>query len=440
MRGRSRALAALALSLAIYAVPFTTAHWVGIFGAALVTELGSGREPAWIATDVGLGLAGQAVLGGLAWIGLGWGRAAGVGLMLLGWLPAVYAVNVAYVAGIPALFLIENDSTPDTADLPVACALPKIWLVPAPGGITRGLDSRGEALVGSGDGGEYGILRGPECVVEPVAIPRLPIAPAIQQVAEDGSVLYMAWERGVPGQTFWLLRRGATQPLPIVPPDGVPTSYPFPLLSNDARWVAWTMRGPVGPVTIQLTPLDGGEPRIITHDLLQRATLTPVELDMARGTLIVNRDLRTFVALTLDGGVAWGPLTTDDVSAQSQTFRYADGQWLAWDAYVEGRAKRATWSTRAGAGSHTVPLGRGITAGALSPSGRFVAISTTGELNIGGIADTVLVRRTSDGAEVFRKTLPAYARSEVVFLGERHFAYTGIAGSTATTRVLRLPE
>ena len=87
-----------------------------------------------------------------------------------------------------------------------------------------------------------------------------------------------------------------------------------------------------------------------------------------------------------------------------------------------------------------MPLGRGITAGALSPSGRYIAISTTTELNIGAIPDTVLVRRTSDGAEVFRKTLPAYARSEVAFLGERHFAYTGIAGSTATTRVLTLPE
>ena len=61
------------------------------------------------------------------------------------------------------------------------------------------------------------------------------------------------------------------------------------------------------------------------------------------------------------------------------------------------------------------------------PSGRFIAISTTNGLNIGGIPDTVLVRRTSEGGEVFRKTLPAYARSDVAFLGEHHFAYTGIS-------------
>jgi hypothetical protein len=439
MRGRSRALTALALSLAIYAVPIVSADSLGLLGPTLVAELGSDRQADWIAADVSLALGAQAVLASATWVALGWGRRAGVIALMLAAMPAAYAVNVAYMVTVPARFLIEDDTTPDTSDLPVACALPQVWLVPAPAGITRVIDSRGEALVGTGDG-RYGILRAPQCVVEPVAIPRLPIAPGIQQVAEDGGLMYMAYERGVPGQTFWLLRRGTTQPVPIVVPAGVSTSYPFPLLSNDARWVAWTMRPAVGPVTIQLRPVDGGDARVIAHDLLQRATLTPVELDMPGGTLIVNRDLKTFVALSLDGELLWGPLTVPDLAVQPQTFRYVDGQWLAWDAYAEGRPKRVTWSTRLGKGSHTVPLGRGITAGAMSPSGRFIAISTTSALNIGGIPDTVLVRRTSDGAEVFRRTLPAYARSEVAFLGEHHFAYTGIAGSTATTRVLRLPE
>jgi hypothetical protein len=200
------------------------------------------------------------------------------------------------------------------------------------------------------------------------------------------------------------------------------------------------MRAPGGPVSIQLTPLDGGEPRVIAHDLLQRATMSPVELDVVGGTLVVNRNLDTFVALGLDGSVSWGPLTPPGLAVQPQTLRYEEGQWLAWDAYVEGRPKRAAWSTRAGQGSYTVPRGRGITAAALSTGGKFVAFSTTTELNIGSIADTVLIMRASDGADVFRKTLPAYARSHVAFLGERHFAYTDIAGVTATTRVIVLPE
>lgn len=439
MDGRGRALTALAFSLAIYAVPIVSAHWLGLLGPTVISELGSDRSTSWIAADVALALGAQAALGAVVWLALGWGRLAGAITLILAVIPAVYAVNVAYMVTIPSMFLIEDDPTPDTGDLPVACALPQVWLVPAQAGLTRGIDARGEALVGTGEG-QYGILRVPQCAVEPLAIPRLPIAPGIQQLASDGSVLYVAYERGVPNQTFWVLRRGAAQPVQVVPPAGVSTSYPFPLMSNDARWVAWTMRSPDGPVTIQLTPVDGGQPRVIAHDLLQRATLTPVELDMESGTLTISRNLGTFVALGLDGALRWGPLSVPDVAVQPQTFRYLDGQWLAWDAYVEGRGKRLSWSTRGGGGSHTVPLGRGITAGALSPSGRLVAISTTTELSIGSIPDTVLVLRTSDGAEVFRKTLPPYARSEVAFLGERHFAYTGIAGSTATTRVLTLPD
>lgn len=441
MRGRARALTALALSLAIYAVPIVSAHWMGLFGPALASELTSDRPAPWIATDVALALAGQAAFGALTWIALGWGRLTGVAVVILAWLPAVHAVNVAYMVRIPAMFLIEADGTPDTGDLPVACALRDVWLVPAPAGITRAIDTRGEALVGTGDG-RYGILRVPQCAVESVAVPRLPIAPGIQQITDDGSVLYMAYERGVPGQTFWLLRRGSTEPVQVTPPADASTSYPFPLVSNDAEWVAWTVRAAGNPVSIRIAPLHGGPSRGVAHDLLQRATMTPVELDPATATMIINRDLTTFVALGLDGGVGWGPLAAPGVAVQPSTFRYADGQWLAWDAYVEGRAKIARWSTRAGSGSYTVPLGRGITAGALAASGRYVALSTTTELNIGSISDTVLVRRTSDGAEVFRKTLPPYARSHVAFLGDRRFAYTDIATdkATATTRVLVLPD
>src|SRR5687768_11048745 len=201
MRGRPRALTALALSLAVYAIPIVWAHRLGFLGPTLVAELRSDRPATWIAADMSLALAAQAILAAATWLALGWGRRAGVVAMVIAVVPAIYGVNVAYMGTIPAMFLIEDDTTPDTGNLPLACALPQVWLVPAPAGITRVIDARGEALVGTGDG-RYGILRVPECVVEPVALPQLPIAPAIQQVAEDGGVMYMAYERGVPGQTL----------------------------------------------------------------------------------------------------------------------------------------------------------------------------------------------------------------------------------------------
>ena len=121
MRGRPRALIALALSLAIYAVPIVSAHWMGLFGPTLASELTSDRPAQWIAADVALALAAQAVLGVLAWIALGWGRLPGVVVLILTWLPAVYAVNVAYMVRIPAMFLIEVDSLRSTVPQLLHC-------------------------------------------------------------------------------------------------------------------------------------------------------------------------------------------------------------------------------------------------------------------------------------------------------------------------------
>jgi len=243
----------------------------------------------------------------------------------------------------------------------------------------------------------------------------------------------------VPGQTFWLLHRGSTDAIPLVPPAEAEASA-FPLVSEDGQWVAWSLRSTNRIASVIVQPTRGGDPIRFTHDLLQHATLTLVELDMPRGILTVNRDLSTFVALGLDGSVVWGPLTPPGVAAQSTTLRYAGGQWLAWDAYVESRPYRVLWSTTNGTGTYRVPKGRTITAASLARSGRYVAVSTTTDLNIGSVRDTVLVLRTDTGAAVFRKTLPRYSRSQVAFLGDGHFAYTNVDGARATVHVLTLPE
>ena len=438
MRGRRRLLIAIAASCAVYAVPVVTVHWGDLFGLSLGRELSSDRETAWIATDIGLAAAVQAAWGLVVWLGLGFGFGAGILAFMLAAVPAVYAVNVAYLVKIPEVFLIDEDTTPDAGSLMEACKA-AAELDPSPAGITRGLDARGEAVVRvSGTG--YGILRLPDCAIERIAIPERPIAPGINQILADGSVVYSVYERGVPGQTFWLLRHGSTDGIQLVPPaEGTDTNL-VPLVSEDGQWVAWSLRSPERVASVLVQRVGGGEPIRFTHDLLQQATLTLVELDMTRRVLTVNRDLRTFAALGLDGTVAWGPLTPPDIAAQNSTFRYAGGQWLAWDAYVEDSAYRVSWSTMYGSGIYEVPKGRSVTAAALSASGRYVAISTTTDLNIGSVRDTILVRRTDTGADVFRKTLPRYSRSHVALLGDHHVAYTDVDGGKATVHVLKLPD
>jgi hypothetical protein len=305
-------------------------------------------------------------------------------------------------------------------------------------GISRGLERRGEAWLRQDNGTQYGILRVPGCAVEPVAIPALPIAPSLQQALPDGSVVYVTLERGVAGQQYWLLRRGSKEPSRLAVPESQVDGGP--LVTEDGGFVTWVTRSPGREASLRIEPLGSGEPVVFSHPLLQHATLVPVEVDMKRREVIVNRDLSAFVKLRLDGSVEWGPLTPDAIAAQHDTFRYLDGQWAAWDAYVENTRYRLAWSTQRGKGQYEAPKGRSITSAAMDAGGRYVAVSTTTALNIGSIKDTVVVLRTGDGSEVFRRTLPAYSRSLVAFLGSEYFAYSDVDGTRSRTRVLRIPD
>jgi len=431
-------MSALALSCCIYLVPIVTAHWIGLFGQGLGEELLSDREAAWKAADLALALIAQAVLFASVWWVVPRSIAAAVGVTVLLLIPGAVALNFAYLYAIPSYFLIEADTTPDTSTWVEECAVEGFSLHPVRAGITRALDRRGEAWVQQDNGTQYGILRVPGCTVEPVSIPDVSIAPGLHQALPDGSVVYITMERGVAGQKYWLLRRGAKEPWLLTVPEGQPES--MPLVSEDGGWVAWLMRAPGREASLRIEPLGGGQPIVFSHPLLQRATLVPVELDMTSREVTVNRDLSTFARLRLDGTVAWGPLTPGTIAAQSDTFRYVEGQWAGWDAYVEDARYRLGWSTREGTGQYEVPKGRSITSAAMDARGRYVAASTTTSLSIGSIKDTVVALRTRDGAEVFRKALPMYARSHVVFLGDRYFAYSDVEGTQSRTRVLRLPD
>jgi len=393
---RNRLTIALTLSFSIYLVPVLTAHWIGLFGLALSQELFQDREPAWKAADVALALILQ------------------------------------------SYFLIERDTTPDSSAWGEECGVDGFSLDPVRQGISRGLERRGEAWVRQDNGTQYGILQVPGCAVEPVAIPELPIAPGLQQALPDGSVVYVTMERGVEGQQYWLLKRGSKEPSRLDVPVGQTNGAP--LVSEDGGWVAWVTRSPDRESSLRIAPLGGGQPIVFSHPLLQRTTLVLVELDMNRREVVVNRDLSTFAKLRLDGTVGWGPLTPGAIAAQNDTFRYLDGQWAAWDAYVENARYRLGWSTQKGKGQYETPKGRSITSAAMDARGRYVAASTTTSLGIGTIKDTILALRTIDGSEVFRKALPSYARSQVAFIGDVYFAYSDVEGTRSRTHVLRMTD
>jgi len=435
---RKRLIIALALSCSIYLVPVFTAHWIDLFGLVLGQELFRDRELAWKAADIAFALSLQAILFGSVWWLVPRSKAVALGATVLLLIPGAMALNFAYLYAIPSYFLIERDTAPDKSAWTEECAVEGYSLDPVREGISRGLERRGEAWVRQDNGTRYGILQVPGCAVEPVAIPELPMAPALQQALPDGSVVYVTMERGVPGQQYWLLRRGSREPRRLEVPEGRTDS--IPQVAEDGDSVAWVTRSPDREASLRIESLGSGQPIVFSHPLLQRTTLVPVELDMKRREVIVNRDLSTFAKLRLDGTVEWGPLTPGAIAAQYDTFRYLDGQWAAWDAYVENRSYRLSWSTQKGKGQYEVPKGRLITSAAMDSRGRYVAASTTTSLNIGSIKDTVVALRTGDGSDVFRRALPTYARSQVAFLADVYFAYSDVEGSRSRTHVLRMTD
>jgi hypothetical protein len=435
---RKRLLSALTLSFAIYLVPVVTAHWIDLFGLVLGRELFRDRELAWKAADVALALILQAILFICVWWVVPRSKALAVGVTALLLIPSAMALNFAYLYAIPSYFLVERDTTPDTVTWREECVAEGFSLDPVRQGSSRGLERRGEAWVRQDNGTQYGILRVPGCSVELAGIPQLPIAPGLQQAMPDGSVMYVTMERGTGEQQYWLLRRGSKEPRRLEVSAGQVESGP--LVDDDGGWVVWVTRSPDREASLRIEPLAGGEPIVFSHPLLQRTTLVLVELDMKRRTVIVNRDLSGFARVRLDGTVEWGPLAPGVIAAQNDTFRYHDGQWVAWDAYVENRRYRLGWSTRVGNGQYEAPKGRSVTSVAMDARGRYVAASTTTALNIGSIKDTVVALRTGDGSEVFRRTLPTYARSQVAFLGDGYFAYSDVEGTRSRTRVLRITD
>jgi len=118
----------------------------------------------------------------------------------------------------------------------------------------------------------------------------------------------------------------------------------------------------------------------------------------------------------------------EGVEPHPDTVTFFPDGWVAWDGYRENESYRVVWSLPGGKGSHRVPRSRGITSLAVSPDGRWIALSVTSGLSIGSTRDAAYVLGTADGREAFRKYFPKYTRSSLAFLGPGRFVYTDLEG------------
>lgn len=451
MSPRARiALAALS-SGSVYAVPLLGPHSVSLLGEWLVRSATRGqRAPAWIALEIAGALAMQAAAGLLWYWILGRPRSARMLLVLVAAPLWTAFAHGYYLAALPARFLIERDVAPERRAWAVACTIPGQALV-VPGekpAVVRGDD----VLLASDATGRLSrvaVTRAPggatTCTLPPLGLSPSTAHDTAAWIGDGGRMLISSIARETGAQSWrWIAEPGRAA-MPLAAPEGRRPNDGAPVISHDGTAIGWLTpvsgsgQPPAFSVVIRpLPPVGGRDDVVINLAALGRASFVLRDVDPVARAVLVAMNERAFATLGYDGAVLGDPIRPPGVEPLHMTFRRVGAGWVAWDGYTEDGYAIA-WSLPAGRGRHPVLRGRGITDVAVHAEGGLIALSVTTSLSIGEVRDAVYVLRVADGAEVFRRYLPRYARSAVFFPGSDLFAYTEFDGTRATALVLQIP-
>jgi hypothetical protein len=242
---------------------------------------------------------------------------------------------------------------------------------------------------------------------------------------ERGAALFERTETATGTRTWWLLRKPDSSIEALASPcaDGGPL-----VLSNTADAF-----GCVAPLAAQAPPT-GSEVRVratpgstISEFAIDLSRFGPaayvlVDLDTEARTIAVFRNDR-LLSIGFDGAERRRFATGEGLRVQPDSYQASTNGWLAWDAYRDAEPYRIMWALAGANGAHQVNKGMSLTSASFDPSERFVAVSTATALSLDARRDAVYVLRASDGLEIFRRYLPTYSRTQVVFLGDGLFAY-----------------
>src|SRR5262245_42143573 len=334
-------------SFAVYLTPLVGPHTIELLGPALVLQLmRRSVEPGWIAANVGVALAAQALLGLAAVWALRrpWRR---LGAIPLTFFALVFTLPSLYLVVIPGHFLIERDVAPERQDWAERCIVPDTWLVPIRTPVTS---TASQHWLASRSSGRYAIVRARTCDAIEARVPQpgpgrnggvnFMLTPAF--AAPRGGMMFEQNETATGARSWWRLT-----------PDGerferLPTEVQPepPVLSNDGDAVAWLEQlrdSDAAAYRLHIRSMDPVYERII------RVPFTaifpaPVELDSAARIVVLWADDR-IVTLDFDGVVIGvSPSTRETVRAQLGTYVRSGHGWLAWDAYREEGRYTLAWS------------------------------------------------------------------------------------------------
>ena len=436
---------ALLGSFGVYFIPLVGPHTVWFLGGSLVASVSGDRSLAWMAADIAVALTSQVAVGlALYWsLGGGWARKS----IWLGLIPLTIVLNVAYLSAIPAFFLIEADTGSEMNTWAEHCFVRAVALRQVRSSAIRtGQGARAWWAAHSPDGRDT-LLRVPECVTTDAVLPTPGKSPegyldffiSLQSASPDGVAIVEQLDRVSTRRMWWTLTDPSAAMQRLA--ESSETSQTPPVISRRGDAVAYvvTVPGSGPPVLSQVLVRKASPGSAVSEIDIDLAPFGPgsyVLLDVdadAREVLLWRNDRPLIVSF--DGEARPVSFEPGDIRAQSSTYlRVGDG-WVAWDAYKDDGPYQIAWSLGGRSGQHRTNAGRSVTSAAVDPTGSYIAISETTTLSIGNARDVVYVLRTDDGAAVFRRYLPRYSRSEVVFFEGGFLGYSDLEG----THVLKIP-
>ena len=439
-----RKWAAVLGSFGVYFIPLVGPHAAWFLGQSLVAGASQNRSLAWLATDIAVALMAQLGVGlALYWsLGGRWARK----IIWLGGIPLAIALNLAYLGIIPAFFLIEADTASEINTWAEHCFVRSVVLRPVRPAADVGQGARTWWSTRAPDGRDT-LLSVPDCQTTDAVLPvpgkspegYLDFSLGLVSTSPDGVAIVQQMDRRTSHRMWWTLAHPAA-PLHRLA-EASESLNSGPIISRRGDAVAYvTIDLESGPpvlsrvVVRKATPESAAVEADIDLAPFGPASYSALDVDAEAREVLLWRNDRPLI-VGFDGQARPVRFEAEDIDAQNTTYIRAGDGWVAWDAYKESGPYQIGWSVAGGTGRHRTNAGRAVTSAAVDPTGSYIAVSETTTLSIGNARDVVYVLRTSDGAVVFRRYLPRYSRSEVVFFEGGFLGYSELEG----THILKLP-
>jgi len=434
--GSVTARAAVA-SFAVYLLPLIGPHAFTFLGEIMVREAfsGSERELLWKAADIGVAALLQLSAFVLFYFffrkpGLLRGALLALSVPVLFW-----CAEVMFLYAIPSMFLIESETASETGSWPEVCSAKDASMVSVRMPLRTSNESISEILVQTTEG-KYGVVKIPGCEMNLLSLPEVKVQPGgrvdfmigVTDLLPGAGILFQKHETQSGRDSWWQLKGEKATNIPLPGPNI------NPILADDGRHIGWIETIPnTGPPVMERIVIqsisDAGQMEQIDLSPFGPASYVLMNIDMAGQDILLSRN-EGFAVVGFDGSLRASIPNPEGVRTQPQTYLKLPNGWVAWDAYQERDPYRIAWALPAGSGTNRVLKGRLINSVAASPSGDLIAVSISTALNIGRIQDEVYVLRARDGQVIFRRYLPMYTRSPVLFPQEHLLAFS-TGGTTA---------